>query len=107
MRCGVTGAPVGPAAPRPEPMRGKSVAPRLGPAMLFWRSVTGLVPLLVRSALSNRLVTWMMAKEYYDLKSLRWMYRAVGAIPVQRSGRALTATHGALRALEAGHILGV
>jgi 1-acyl-sn-glycerol-3-phosphate acyltransferase len=86
---------------------GECVLPRQGPAILVCNHVSGLDPLLVQSAVRNRLVTWMMAKEYYDLKSLRWMYRAVGAIPVQRSGRDLTATRGALRALEAGHILGV
>ena len=48
-----------------------------------------------------------MAKEYYDVRSLAWVYKTVGAIPVARSGRDLTATRLALRALEAGRILGV
>jgi 1-acyl-sn-glycerol-3-phosphate acyltransferase len=48
-----------------------------------------------------------MAREYYDIKALTWLYKLVDAIPVERSGRDLTATRAALRALNEGRVLGV
>ena len=49
----------------------------------------------------------MMAKEYYDLKPMGWIFRVVQAIPVERNGRDMGATRAALRALERGQVLGV
>jgi 1-acyl-sn-glycerol-3-phosphate acyltransferase len=80
--------------------------PQKGPAILVCNHLSGLDPMLVQSA-CRRLVVWMMAREYYDLKSLTWLYKVVEAIPVERSGRDLTATRAALRALEHGRLLGV
>ena len=80
--------------------------PRSGPAILVSNHVSSLDPLLIQAA-SPRLITWMMAREYYELRGLNPIFRAIGAIPVQRSGRDLTATRAALRALNEGRILGV
>jgi len=80
--------------------------PRDGPAILVCNHVSGLDPVLIQSA-CPRLITWMMAREYYEKRGLHWIFRTVGAIPVDRSGRDLAATRAALRALEAGRILGV
>jgi len=49
----------------------------------------------------------MMAREYYDLRSLTWLYKIVEAIPVDRSGRDLSATRAALRALNEGRVVGI
>ena len=80
--------------------------PRRGAAILVCNHISGLDPMLVQST-SGRLITWMMAKEYYDLKSLNWLYKLVEAIPVARSGRDLAATRAALRALGHGRVLGI
>jgi 1-acyl-sn-glycerol-3-phosphate acyltransferase len=80
--------------------------PRNGPAILACNHVSGLDPMLIQAA-CGRMIVWMMAKEYYDLKSLRWFYDTIGAIPVARSGRDTTATRAALRALGKGRILGI
>lgn len=80
--------------------------PWKGPAILVCNHVSGLDPLLIQSA-CRRLVIWMMAREYYDLKSLTWLYKMVDAIPVERSGRDLSATRAALRALGQGRIVGI
>src|SRR5258708_3992583 len=80
--------------------------PRRGAAILVCNHLSGLDPMLIQSA-SQRLVTWMMAREYYDLKALTWLYKLVEAIPVERSGRDLPATRAALRALAHGRVLGV
>lgn len=62
--------------------------------------------MLIQSA-CRRLIVWMMAREYYDIRSLTWLYKVVEAIPVERSGRDLSATRAALRALNHGHIVGI
>ncbi len=48
-----------------------------------------------------------MAKEYYDLKRLGWIFRILECIPVERNGRDSGATRAALRALENGQVLGI
>ncbi len=83
-----------------------SCLPRTGPAILACNHVSGLDPMLIQSA-CPRMIVWMMAKEYYDLKSLRWLYETVEAIPVARSGRDTAATRAALRALHQGRVIGI
>lgn len=80
--------------------------PRSGPAILVCNHVSGLDPLLIQSTCS-RLIIWMMAREYYEVPSLTWLYKLVEAIPVDRSGRDLAATRAALRALNDGRVVGI
>jgi 1-acyl-sn-glycerol-3-phosphate acyltransferase len=80
--------------------------PKQGPAILICNHTSGLDPMLIQSV-CPRLIVWMMAKEYYEIRALRWVFKTVEAIPVDRGGRDLAATRSALRALEAGRILGV
>ena len=121
-------APEAPDAPRPEDrliirllqaldvcaariyhqtiVRAPQRLPRHGPAILICNHTSGLDPLLIQSV-CPRLIVWMMAKEYYEIKPLKWVFQTIGVIPVARGGRDLAATRAALRALEAGRILGV
>jgi 1-acyl-sn-glycerol-3-phosphate acyltransferase len=85
---------------------GESTLPSQGPAIIICNHISGLDPPLIQSAFP-RLITWMMAREYYEKKALRWFFEMVGAIPVDRGGRDLAATRAALRALAAGKVLGV
>ena len=80
--------------------------PKHGPAILICNHISGLDPMLIQSV-CPRLIVWMMAREYYEIPILRWVFKTVEAIPVDRGGRDLAATRAALRALEAGRILGV
>jgi 1-acyl-sn-glycerol-3-phosphate acyltransferase len=80
--------------------------PAKGPAILVCNHISGLDPMLIQSC-SRRLIVWMMAREYYEMKALRWLYEVVEAIPVDRGGRDLAATRAALRALGNGRILGI
>lgn len=80
--------------------------PKHGPAILICNHVSGLDPMLIQSV-CPRLIVWMMAREYYEIPVLRPIFRTIEAIPVDRGGRDLAATRSALRALEAGRILGV
>lgn len=80
--------------------------PRLGPGILVANHISGLDPLLIQS-ICPRLIIWMMAREYYEIPQLNYIFRAISAIPVDRSGRDMAATRSALRALENGRILGI
>jgi 1-acyl-sn-glycerol-3-phosphate acyltransferase len=80
--------------------------PKSGPAILISNHVSGLDPVLIQSA-CPRLITWMMAREYYEIRAMRWGFEAIGAIPVERMGRDLASTRAALRALKRGEVLGI
>jgi 1-acyl-sn-glycerol-3-phosphate acyltransferase len=80
--------------------------PKRGAAILVCNHTSGLDPVLIQAA-CPRLVTWMMAKEYYDIAAMRWGFEAIEAIPVERSGNDVAATRAALRALHAGRIIGI
>ena len=80
--------------------------PKHGPAILICNHTSGLDPFFIQSV-CPRLIVWMMAKEYYEIRGLKSILRSIEAIPVDRGGRDLAATRSALRALEHGRILGV
>jgi 1-acyl-sn-glycerol-3-phosphate acyltransferase len=80
--------------------------PRDGPAILVSNHTSPMDPLFIQSV-CPRPIVWMMAKEYYELPGLNWIYRQIQAIPVARSGRDMAATREAMRALKHGRILGV
>jgi len=80
--------------------------PRTGAAILVCNHVSGVDPLLIQSV-CPRVIHWMVAKEYTTLPVLSWVFRQIGAIPVERSGRDLASTRAAMRALAEGGVLGV
>jgi 1-acyl-sn-glycerol-3-phosphate acyltransferase len=80
--------------------------PRRGSAILVCNHTSGLDPVLIQSV-CKRMIVWMMAKEYYEIGALTWIFKTVEAIAVERSGRDLLATRAALRALADGRVLGV
>jgi 1-acyl-sn-glycerol-3-phosphate acyltransferase len=80
--------------------------PKRGAAILICNHTSHLDPLLIQAA-CPRLITWMMTKDFYDLRFLGAVFRTIGAIRVERSGRDMAATRAALRALEDGRVLGI
>lgn len=80
--------------------------PPAGAAILVCNHISGLDPVAIQ-AVCPRLIIWMMAKEYYQIKAMTWFFDLIHAIPVDRGGRDLAATRAALRALANGHVLGI
>jgi 1-acyl-sn-glycerol-3-phosphate acyltransferase len=80
--------------------------PERGPAIVVCNHISGLDPVILQAS-TNRLLTWMMAREYYEMKALRWFYEGIGAIPVERTGRDLAAMRSAFRALDEGRVIGL
>ena len=64
-------------------------------------------PVLIQSACSNRLITWMMAKEYMDLPVLGRVFRLLDVIPVDRGSRETGPLRTALRRLGEGRVIGI
>ena len=80
--------------------------PRSGSAILVCNHTSALDPHLIQSP-CRRLITWMMAKEFYDLWYLKPVFEQLGVIPVTRSGRDTSATRAAMRALKNGQLVGL
>lgn len=80
--------------------------PRTGAAIVVCNHTSALDPHLIQSP-CRRLITWMMAKEFYDLWYLKPVFEQLGVIPVTRSGRDTSAMRAAMRALANGQLLGI
>ncbi len=80
--------------------------PKTGPAILVANHVSPVDPLLLQ-ATTDRVIVWMMAKEYFEMPILKTAFEKLTFIPVSRSGRDTAALKAALRTLDAGKVLGI
>jgi 1-acyl-sn-glycerol-3-phosphate acyltransferase len=78
--------------------------PEHGGAIVVANHVSGLDPLLLIAA-SRRPLRFLIAREEYERFGLRWLFRAVGCIPVDRRERPERALRLALRALHEGEVV--
>jgi 1-acyl-sn-glycerol-3-phosphate acyltransferase len=78
--------------------------PENGPAILICNHTCGIDHVLLQAA-SDRILGFMVAREYYEYPLLNPWCRLVNCIPVNRDGRDFTATRAALRALAEGRVL--
>jgi 1-acyl-sn-glycerol-3-phosphate acyltransferase len=78
--------------------------PATGPAILISNHTCGIDHLLLQAA-SRRVLGFMVAREYYEWRSINWLARIIGCIPVNRDGRDFAATRAAIRALKDGRVL--
>lgn len=78
--------------------------PGSGPVLVVANHVSGLDPLLML-AVSPRPLRFIIAREQYERWWLRWLFRAVGCIPVERCAHPHGALARARRALAAGEVV--
>lgn len=78
--------------------------PPQGPAILVANHISGLDPLLMLAA-SRRRLRFIIATEQYHRFGLQWLFRAVGCIPVDRTGKPERAFREALRVLREGEVV--
>jgi 1-acyl-sn-glycerol-3-phosphate acyltransferase len=78
--------------------------PERGPAILISNHTCGIDHVLLQAA-SDRVLGFMVAREYYEHPLLARWCRLVGCIPVNRDGRDVSATRAAIRALREGRVL--
>jgi 1-acyl-sn-glycerol-3-phosphate acyltransferase len=87
-------------------VRTPSPLPLRGPAILICNHTSGLDPVLIQSV-CPRVIVWMMAKEYYEIRPLKPFFKLLEAIPVDRAARDTGSMRSALRALQDGRLLGI
>src|SRR5256885_14840346 len=78
--------------------------PASGPVLLASNHSSGLDPLLLIAA-SRRPLRFVIAREQYERWWLRWLFRAIGCIPIDREREPRAAMYAARRALAAGEIV--
>ncbi len=83
---------------------GKLPLPSSGPAILISNHTCGIDHLLLQ-ATTDRLLGFMIAKEYYDWTWINWICRYIGCIPVKRDGQDFSAMRSALHALKEGRVV--
>jgi 1-acyl-sn-glycerol-3-phosphate acyltransferase len=80
--------------------------PETGPAIVASNHVSGLDAILLLAA-SPRPLRFMIAREQYERFGMQWLFHALGAIPVDRSGRPEKAMREAVNALKAGEVIAI
>lgn len=78
--------------------------PETGPALVVANHVSGLDPLIL-CAISRRPLRFIVAAEYYNRYGLRWLYKLIKAIPVDRQENSAQALRQALRLLKKGEVV--
>lgn len=81
--------------------------PISGPVIFVANHTTAYDPLCMQGASKQRLIQFMMAKEYYEKKPLHYMYRWLKVIPVNRTGNDTASIRAALRSLNEGACIGM
>jgi 1-acyl-sn-glycerol-3-phosphate acyltransferase len=83
-----------------------STVPATGAAILVANHHAGPDPLFL-IATNRRLLSFMIAREYYEVRSLRWLYERVGCVPVSRGRVTVSTVRGMLERLEQGRLVGI
>lgn len=78
--------------------------PATGPALVVANHVSGLDPLLLFAA-SPRPLRFVIAREQYERWYLKWLFRMIGCIPVERERNPRAALKAAREALAAGEVV--
>jgi 1-acyl-sn-glycerol-3-phosphate acyltransferase len=78
--------------------------PARGGVLVASNHVSGLDPLLLIAA-SPRPLRFMIAREQYDRWWLRWLFRAIGCIPVERTRNPRAALYAAIEVLQRGEVV--
>jgi 1-acyl-sn-glycerol-3-phosphate acyltransferase len=80
--------------------------PASGPAIVISNHTSAADPLFLQCA-TRRLISFLMAREYFDIKPLRPIFRLTDTILVNRTGRDTVAVRATLRAIRNGRVVGI
>jgi len=88
--------------------------PNDGPALIVANHRSPVDPMLLwmnhhlaGSERRIRAVNFLMAREFYEIPALHWMFRALRSIPVNRKSKEATPVREAIRRLQAGELVGI
>ncbi len=78
--------------------------PETGAAIIVANHVSGLDPVLIVAA-CHRPVRFLIDKKQYERFGTMWLFKAIGCIPVERSGKPEKAMRAAIKAVKKGEII--
>jgi 1-acyl-sn-glycerol-3-phosphate acyltransferase len=85
---------------------GRVPLPATGPGLLYANHTSSADPTFV-SAGSPRILSFLIAEEYYAWPPLACLFRALHSVPVRRTGRDVSGARRALRRLSEGRIVAI
>lgn len=83
-----------------------STVPPDGPVILVANHHAGPDPLFL-IATNRRLLSFLIAREYYQVRGLTWLLERVGCVPVDRRRVTASTMRGLRQRLEAGRVVGI
>ncbi len=83
---------------------GDDPLPRCGPGILVSNHQSSVDPFIL-AASTRRILSFLIAAEYHEIPGLRWFFRWMHCIPVQRQGADAASVRKALKALKQGRLL--
>jgi 1-acyl-sn-glycerol-3-phosphate acyltransferase len=75
-------------------------------AVIVSNHQSGIDPLLIQLC-TDRVVHWMVAREYYEMPVISFVFRTLESIPVNRGGIDTAATRFAIRLVQQGGLVGL
>ncbi len=87
--------------------QGPCTVPPAGPAILAANHTSYIDPLVMYATGPQRLIGFMVAKEYCDMPVVGWLLKRIACIPTTRSGQDLPATREAIRQLGESELVGI
>ncbi len=92
----------------------RSTIPASGPAIVIANHRSPVDPMLLwmnhhlwERQGPIRVINFLMAREYYEVRGLMWLCRAMRSIPVERDGQDMRPAREALRRLQSGEVVGL
>ena len=88
-------------------VRGGENLPRRGPALIVCNHISFIDPFLI-GACTQRFVRFLMYREFYETRGIRWLAKLMGAIPISEADKArdlVASLHQAQEQLKAGELV--
>ena len=86
---------------------GISTVPRQGPVILAANHTAGVDPIIMQGTSPHRIISFLVAREYYERPLAGWFMRQVGCVPIDRENPGKSFLSGCLKLLKAGGCLGI
>jgi len=80
--------------------------PRKGPAILVCNHLSSVDPFIL-AATTRRMLSFLIAEEYYHTPAFLWIFKRMRCISVKRDQQDIAATRKAIKALKQGKLLGI
>ena len=84
--------------------QGKDPLPSRGPAVLVSNHRSSVDPFILAAA-THRILSFLIAAEYYAIPGPKWLFNWMGCVPVRRGQQEVGAVRNALQALKQGRLL--